>query len=240
MISIIIPLYNKEHYILDTINSVFCQTNKDWECVIVDDGSTDRGPELVKNIHDSRIKYLKKNIAIDNYPDSDLISANFTISDGQHNQKVGSRCEGYVSNPCSELFFDRLYLRPGAFIIKKDLALEYKYNEGLSRYEDLEIQLRYVARLKICHISSFVMRYVQEATELSQHYGNPERDYLCHLKLDKHKIWDSLIKFKCMYIALRNYSPIKNKYSRKYLRWILFIILTRMFYECKFCFSKCI
>ena len=56
MISIIIPLYNKEHYILDTINSVFCQTNKDWECVIVDDGSTDRGPELVKNIHDSRIK----------------------------------------------------------------------------------------------------------------------------------------------------------------------------------------
>lgn len=53
------------------------------------------------------------------------------------------------------------------------------------------------------------MRYVQEATELSQHYGNPERDYLCHLKLDKHKIWDSLIKFKCMYIALRNYSPIK-------------------------------
>ena len=239
MISIIIPLYNKEHYILDTINSVFCQTNKDWECVIVDDGSTDRGPELVKNIHDSRIKYLKKKnggvssarnfgvskamgewilyldaddtlksncikdfyIAIDNYPDSDLISANFTISDGQHNQKVGSRCEGYVSNPCSELFFDRLYLRPGAFIIKKDLALEYKYNEGLSRYEDLEIQLRYVARLKI---------------------------------------WDSLIKFKCMYIALRNYSPIKNKYSRKYLRWILFIILTRMFYECKFCFSKCI
>ena len=167
MISIIIPLYNKEHYILDTINSVFCQTNKDWECVIVDDGSTDRGPELVKNIHDSRIKYLKKKnggvssarnfgvskamgewilyldaddtlksncikdfyIAIDNYPDSDLISANFTISDGQHNQKVGSRCEGYVSNPCSELFFDRLYLRPGAFIIKKDLALEYKYNE---------------------------------------------------------------------------------------------------------------
>ncbi len=278
MISIIIPLYNKEHYILDTINSVFCQTNKDWECVIVDDGSTDRGPELVKNIHDSRIKYLKKKnggvssarnfgvskamgewilyldaddtlksncikdfyIAIDNYPDSDLISANFTISDGQHNQKVGSRCEGYVSNPCSELFFDRLYLRPGAFIIKKDLPLEYKYNEGLSRYEDLEIQLRYVARLKICHISSFVMRYVQEATELSQHYGNPERDYLCHLKLDKHKIWDSLIKFKCMYIALRNYSPIKNKYSRKYLRWILFIILTRMFYECKFCFSKCI
>ena len=60
MISIIIPLYNKEHYILDTINSVFCQTNKDWECVIVDDGSTDRGPELVKNIHDSKIKYLKK------------------------------------------------------------------------------------------------------------------------------------------------------------------------------------
>lgn len=161
MISIIIPLYNKEHYILDTINSVFCQTNKDWECVIVDDGSTDRGPELVKNIHDSRIKYLKKKnggvssarnfgvskamgewilyldaddtlksncikdfyIAIDNYPDSDLISANFTISDGQHNQKVGSRCEGYVSNPCSELFFDRLYLRPGAFIILNSATL---------------------------------------------------------------------------------------------------------------------
>jgi len=40
-ISIIIPLYNKEEYIVNTLKSVFYQDAQNWECIIVNDGSTD-------------------------------------------------------------------------------------------------------------------------------------------------------------------------------------------------------
>jgi glycosyltransferase involved in cell wall biosynthesis len=47
-VSIIIPLYNKSQWILQTLMSVANQTYKNWECIIVDDGSSDESLELVK------------------------------------------------------------------------------------------------------------------------------------------------------------------------------------------------
>lgn len=59
MISIIIPAYNAEKYILETINSVINQTFKDWELIIIDDGSTDKTANIVKEFceNDKRINY---------------------------------------------------------------------------------------------------------------------------------------------------------------------------------------
>jgi glycosyltransferase involved in cell wall biosynthesis len=54
--SIIIPLYNKEKHIKDTLNSVLSQTNKNFEIIIVNDGSTDESELEVKSIQDERIK----------------------------------------------------------------------------------------------------------------------------------------------------------------------------------------
>ncbi|VUD46924.1 Putative glycosyltransferase EpsH [Thalassocella blandensis] len=46
-ISVVIPLYNKQAYILDAIASIFSQSYQAHEIVIVDDGSTDYGPDMV-------------------------------------------------------------------------------------------------------------------------------------------------------------------------------------------------
>lgn len=59
--SIIIPLYNKENAIKDTIESVLKQTYPNFEIVVVDDGSTDRSASIVALFSDVRIRYLKKN-----------------------------------------------------------------------------------------------------------------------------------------------------------------------------------
>jgi glycosyltransferase involved in cell wall biosynthesis len=56
MISIIIPLYNKEHQIAQTLQTVFAQTYHDYEIVVVDDGSTDRSAEIVASLADNRIR----------------------------------------------------------------------------------------------------------------------------------------------------------------------------------------
>ncbi|HPZ09423.1 MAG TPA: glycosyltransferase [Candidatus Eremiobacteraeota bacterium] len=57
-ISVIIPLYNHEKYIEDAIESVLSQTFTDFELIIIDDGSTDKSGEIVKNIADKRIQYI--------------------------------------------------------------------------------------------------------------------------------------------------------------------------------------
>ncbi|TNJ43579.1 glycosyltransferase family 2 protein [Tamlana fucoidanivorans] len=46
--SVVIPLYNKEDYIKDTLNSVINQTFKDFEIIIINDGSTDNSLKIAK------------------------------------------------------------------------------------------------------------------------------------------------------------------------------------------------
>lgn len=55
--SIIIPLYNKENFIQETLRSVLNQSFKDFEIILVNDGSTDRSLEKVTLIKDPRIKF---------------------------------------------------------------------------------------------------------------------------------------------------------------------------------------
>lgn len=58
-VSIIIPLYNKANYIIDTIQSVLSQNYTDWEMLVVDNGSTDGSGERAQQIQDSRIRFLQ-------------------------------------------------------------------------------------------------------------------------------------------------------------------------------------
>ena len=56
--SVVIPLYNKEHYIKDTINSVLNQSFTDYELIVVDDGSKDNSYEVAKRIQSSCIRLI--------------------------------------------------------------------------------------------------------------------------------------------------------------------------------------
>lgn len=61
MITIIIPTYNRASIIPATLNSVFNQEYRDWECYVVDDYSTDNTEKVVLQYveKDSRFQYLK-------------------------------------------------------------------------------------------------------------------------------------------------------------------------------------
>lgn len=60
MISVVIPLYNKESLVGDTIKSVLNQTFQDFEIVVVDDGSTDNSVSEVEKINDPRIRLVRQ------------------------------------------------------------------------------------------------------------------------------------------------------------------------------------
>jgi glycosyltransferase involved in cell wall biosynthesis len=55
-VTAVIPVYNREKYVSEAIDSVLSQTFKDFELLVIDDGSTDRSREVVRSYHDSRIR----------------------------------------------------------------------------------------------------------------------------------------------------------------------------------------
>ena len=60
MISVIIPLYNKEGSIAQALDSVMAQECQDFEVIVVDDGSTDGGAAIVENYGDPRIRLVRQ------------------------------------------------------------------------------------------------------------------------------------------------------------------------------------
>jgi glycosyltransferase involved in cell wall biosynthesis len=57
-VSVIIPLYQSQQFICDTLRSVQAQTFTDFEIVVVDDGSTDRGPALAEEFGEPRLRVV--------------------------------------------------------------------------------------------------------------------------------------------------------------------------------------
>ena len=101
LVSIIIPVYNRSHLISATFDSVLVQTYTNWECIIVDDGSTDQSLLIIEEFlkKDQRFKFLKR-------PDNRLKGANACrnygkqIAKGEYIMFLDS--DDLLSNNCLE------------------------------------------------------------------------------------------------------------------------------------------
>ena len=60
LVSVIIPIYRVEKYIAATVESVLAQTYKNFELLIVDDGSPDKSVEICQQFTDSRIRIIRQ------------------------------------------------------------------------------------------------------------------------------------------------------------------------------------
>ena len=58
--SIVIPLYNKARFIEDSLHSVLAQTLRPMEVIVVDDGSTDEGPQLVERMRSPQVRIVRQ------------------------------------------------------------------------------------------------------------------------------------------------------------------------------------
>ena len=85
LVSIIIPVYNREFVLVETLKSIIEQSYHNWECILVDDGSTDGTMALLQKYKDidARIKTFKR-------PNNLLKGANscrnygFSVSEGEY------------------------------------------------------------------------------------------------------------------------------------------------------------
>lgn len=62
ILSIILPVYNSEEYIEETISSILHQSFRDFELIIIDDFSSDKSPEVIKSFKDPRIIYVRNEV----------------------------------------------------------------------------------------------------------------------------------------------------------------------------------
>lgn len=60
LVSIIVPCYNQVHFLKECLESIRVQTFRDWECIVVDDVSTEGNPsEIVKAMNDDRMSCVR-------------------------------------------------------------------------------------------------------------------------------------------------------------------------------------
>lgn len=59
-ITVIMPVYNGSKYLKFAIESIFNQTYKDFELIIINDGSTDDSEKIIMSYHDNRLRYYSQ------------------------------------------------------------------------------------------------------------------------------------------------------------------------------------
>ena len=93
--SVIVPLYNKAPYVRHALESVFAQTYKDFECIVVDDGSTDGSLDIVRAINDemSRDKSLNEPHTLNDGRFKIFSQANAGVAAARNNGVAKSRGE---------------------------------------------------------------------------------------------------------------------------------------------------
>ena len=144
MFSIIIPLFNKEKIILSTINSILNQTYKDFELIIVDDGSTDKSSDKIKSLNDSRIKYY--------YKENGGVSSarNYGVLKAQYDWIFFLDADDYIIENALELFALYIHKNPGYKLYIGDCSGQQSiflnrlriYNNALKAYNKKKFIIR--------------------------------------------------------------------------------------------------
>lgn len=255
MISVIIPLYNKEAIIERTINSVLRQEHVDFEVIVVNDGSTDKSAEIVHSIHDKRIRFVEqknggpskaRNTGVkiaqgdwllfldaddelvpcalaklkklaDEHSDADVIDCCMCLKTKDKIRKHQKSFTGYCKHPLKELFYARI--EPGAneTLFKKQLCIEYPYNENYRRYEDMDFVIR-ALKDAVVYSSLETVAYVNIDYACASHARRKiDDDYVGHLSF-KGSFWQRMIQYK-MYLGEREYYPQECDKLYPRLKW---------------------
>lgn len=152
LVSVIITCFNQEKFISKALDSILSQTYQNWECIVIDDGSTDHSAEVIKKYQDKdkRIHYHYQ----DNTGVSKARNAGFKLAKGKYIQyldgddlllpeKFGKQMEVFNVDPeihvciCDHqhLYLDKNKIEHYAFEEPVSFPLEqilYKWHNGLA------------------------------------------------------------------------------------------------------------
>ncbi|GGW60244.1 glycosyl transferase family 2 [Winogradskyella epiphytica] len=132
LVSIIIPTYNRAHLIGETLDSVLAQTYTNWECIVVDDGSTDSTTSVLTEYaqNDKRIKLFKRP---DTKPKGANACRNIGLNKAQGDYVVFFDSDDLMTENHLEIKVDAIQKFNCDYIITKTQYFNYT-NEVINRY----------------------------------------------------------------------------------------------------------
>lgn len=166
--SIIIPLFNKDNFIENTLKSVLNQNFSDFEVIIINDGSTDKSEEKVLKFKDTRIHYF--------YQENGGVSAarNFGIAKAQSNYITFIDADDYWYPDFLQNMFENVHRFPDIKVFSAAIEVETSKKIIPSRYSivktgDCQIVNYFDASLKetvICPSCAIFHKNIFEKTGL--------------------------------------------------------------------------
>ncbi|MES2240845.1 MAG: glycosyltransferase family 2 protein [Bacteroidota bacterium] len=151
LVSVIIPTFNSEKYISDTITSVQNQTYKNWEMLVVDDGSTDATHAIISSfLTDKRIQFysLQKNSGTG-------VARNFGVS------KASGRYISFLD--ADDLWKPQKLEKQLDFLIKNRLPFTFSFYDCIDE-QGKSLQKRVEAPKKMSYWQLFFCNYVGNLT----------------------------------------------------------------------------
>ncbi|HPS57432.1 MAG TPA: glycosyltransferase family 2 protein [Spirochaetota bacterium] len=141
--SIIIPAYNRYDQLKRSIDSVLAQTFSDYELIVVDDGSTDRTPEI-ESLYHGKLRYIKQqNLGVSAARNCGILHSRsehitFLDSDDEWNPRKLMSHKNYIEhNPLVRIHqCDDLWMRNGKSV---NMSARYIKSEGDIFLKSLEL-----------------------------------------------------------------------------------------------------
>lgn len=117
LVSVIMPCYNQGCYLSEALESVINQTYSDWECIIIDDGSTDSSEEIAKEYcqKDGRLRYI--------YQDNAGVIA-------ARNNAIAASSGEYILPLDADDSISTVYLEKAVHVLNSDPSCKIVYGKG--------------------------------------------------------------------------------------------------------------
>ncbi len=217
-VSIIMPVYNVEKYISNSIESVINQTYIDWELLIMDDCSKDSSFEIAKNYaeQDERIKIFKVD------ENKGVVKARNTLIEKAEGQ--------YIAFLDSDDMWNRYKLEKQVSFMKEQKALisctEYsRINENNNKINEIKIKekISYPDLLKNNYLGCLTVIYDQSV--LGKKYFmefSKNEDYVLWLEIIKQTEIIYGLKENLAYYRVLNNSRSSNKLAVVKVRWEIY------------------
>lgn len=202
LVSIIVPLYNKENSIKSTLKSIVNQSYKNIEIIIVNDGSTDKSKNVINSIKDNRIIiYDKKNGGVSD-------ARNYGIIRSKGDYIFFLDADDIIYKKCIEKFvnatekFDKSDIIISNYFyvnMNKEKSIASRYHEG---YIENPLKEFYEGTISFRTGNMFFCKYVFESLKFDTRISIHEDT----------KMWIEILKrFECAYI-----SDILHEYQKEY------------------------
>ena len=174
LVTVIMPVYNVEHYVADSIASILNQTYRNIELLVFNDGSTDRSAEIVASISDPRLVFINSE---QNFGCSAHMNTGFKLAKGKYIARMDSDDIALPERLARQVAFMESHPEVGVCGTRMNIMNQPEIQEVLP-LSDAEIRLFMLANSPIANPTVLLRASVIQATGAEyDNYFHPSEDY---------------------------------------------------------------